>query len=109
MADRYAYLPLLGIFVMLCWGIADFAGEKRSPAMLLPVAGVAIVVLLGAVARHQINYWSDNQVLWTHTIEVTPPNYVAEDNLGGTLLKRNRTEDAIAHFRRAALFIPSTL
>ena len=106
MADRYAYLPLIGIFVMLCWGVADFAGEKRLPAMLLPVGGVAIVVLLGAVARHQINYWSDNQVLWTHTIEVTPPNYVAEDNLGGTLLKRNRTEDAIAHFRRAAAIHP---
>jgi tetratricopeptide (TPR) repeat protein len=106
MADRYAYLPLLGIFVMLCWGVADFAGAKRLPAMLLPVAGVVIVVLLGAVARHQINYWADNQVLWTHTIEVTPPNYVAEDNLGGTLLKRNRTEDAIAHFRRAAAIHP---
>ena len=106
MADRYAYLPLLGIFVMLCWGVADFVGEKRLPAMLLPVAGVAIVVLLGAVARHQVNYWADNQVLWIHTIEVTPPNYVAEDNLGGTLLKRNRTEDAIAHFRRAAAIHP---
>ena len=106
MADRYAYLPLLGIFVMLCWGVADFVGEKRLPAMLLPVAGTAIVVLLAVVARHQIDYWSDNQVLWTHTIEVTPPNYVAEDNLGGTLLKRNRTEDAIAHFRRAAAIHP---
>jgi len=102
MADRYAYLPLLGIFIVVCWGLADAAKQRRLPKMLLPIAGTVAVLALAVVARHQVGYWADNQVLWTHTIEVTPPNYVAEDNLGGTLLKRKQPEAAIAHFRRAA-------
>ena len=106
MADRYAYLPLLGVFIMICWGVADAAG-KRVPAQLLPVAGLAVVLLLSVVARRQIGYWADNLVLWTHTIAITPPNYVAQDNLGATLLARKRDDEAIVHFRLAAAIHPT--
>jgi protein O-mannosyl-transferase len=106
MADRYAYLPLLGIFIMICWGLAD-AAETRVPALLLPVAGVVVVLLLSLVARQQIGYWADNLVLWTHTIAITPPNYVAEDNLGAILLARNQKEEAIVHYREAAAIHPT--
>jgi len=107
MADRYAYLPLLGIFIMICWGVADWSSEKRLPAQLLPVVSVIVVLALTIVARRQINYWADNAVLWMHTIEVTAPNYVAEDNLAGTLLARNRQEEAIVHYRRAVEIHPT--
>jgi tetratricopeptide (TPR) repeat protein len=107
MADRYAYVPLLGIFIMLCWGVADWFGAKRLPAALLPLASVLVVLALTIVARRQIGYWADNLVLWTHTIEVTPPNYIAEDNLGATLLARKRSEEAIVHFRQAAALHPT--
>ncbi len=106
MADRYAYLPLLGIFIVICWGAAEFADQKRVPAALLPVAGIVIVLVLSLVARRQIGYWADNVVLWTHTIQVTPPNYVAQDNLAGALLARNRMDQAIVHFRKAAAIHP---
>ena len=106
MADRYAYLPLIGIFIMICWGIADWAEAKRLPAMLLPAASLAIIVALSLVARRQIGYWADNQLLWTRTIEVTLPNYIAEDNLGGTLQERGHMDQAIAHYRRAAAIHP---
>ncbi len=106
MADRYAYLPLLGIFIMVCWGVADLLKGKRAAAVLLPIAGVVVVLTLSVMARRQIGYWADNQILWTHTIEVTPPNYVAQDNLGGTLLHRKRPEEAIVHFREAAAIHP---
>jgi len=107
MADRYAYLPLLGIFILVCWGVADGFAEKRVPAALLPVLSVVIVLSLAVMARRQIGYWADNLVLWTHTIEVTPPNYVAEDNLGGILLKQRRGEEAIVHYRKAAAIHPT--
>jgi len=107
MADRYAYLPLIGIFIMVCWGVADWAEENRVPAMLLPVASLAIIVALSLVARRQIGYWADNQLLWTHTIEVTLPNYIAEDNLGGTLEERGHLDQAIVHYRRAAAIHPT--
>ncbi len=107
MADRYAYLPLLGIFIMMCWGVADWVKEKRAPTVLLPVLGVVIVLSLAVVARRQIGYWADNLVLWQHTIDVTPPNYVAQDNLGAMLLARKQSEDAIVHFREAAAIHPT--
>jgi protein O-mannosyl-transferase len=107
MADRYAYLPLLGIFMLVCWGVADWISETRAPAALLSVLSVVLVLSLAIVARRQIGYWADNAVLWQHTIDVTPPNYIAQDNLGATLLARKRPEDAIGHFREAAALHPT--
>jgi hypothetical protein len=102
MADRYAYLPLVGIFIMVCWGVSDWAEEKRLPAALLPAVSVAVLLALSLTAWRQIGYWADNVTLWTHTVEVTPPNYVAQDNLGAALMANQRLEEAIVHFRQAA-------
>jgi protein O-mannosyl-transferase len=106
LADRYAYLPLLGIFIMICWGVADWVEETHLPSALLPVASAVVIVALAFVARRQIGYWSDNITLWTHTIEVTTPNYIAQDDLGGALLDRKRMDEAIGHFREAAEIHP---
>ena len=106
MADRYAYLPLLGIFIIVCWGLSDWAEEKSAPAVLLPVVSVVVVFVLSVVARRQIAYWADNVTLWTHTVQVTAPNYIAQDDLGGALMERKRLEEAIVHFREAAAIHP---
>ena len=106
MADRYAYLPLLGIFIMLCWGVSDWAEEKHLPAAFLPAVSIAVLLGLSVTARRQIGYWGDNVTLWTHTVKVTPPNYVAQDNLGGALMASQRLEEAIVHFRQAAAIHP---
>ena len=106
MADRYAYLPLLGIFIMICWGVADWSEEKHLPSALLPVAGALVIGVLAFVAHRQIGYWADNVTLWTHTIEVTTPNYIAQDDLGGALLDLKRMDEAIDHFRLAAEIHP---
>jgi tetratricopeptide (TPR) repeat protein len=106
MADRYAYLPLLGIFIMICWGVADYVQDKHLPAALLPAAGCVAVLALTVIAHRQMGYWADNITLWTHTIEVTAPNYVAQDDLGGALMTANRLNDAIGHFREAAAIHP---
>ena len=119
MADRYAYLPLIGIFIMMCWGLADWASavkaapEPRFPgsvqtrlAAWLPEASIVMVLALGFLAHRQITLWASNETLWRHTIQVTPPNYVAEDNLGWVLGKTNRMDEAIVHFRRAAAIHP---
>jgi tetratricopeptide (TPR) repeat protein len=106
MADRYAYLPLLGIFIMICWGLSDLAEARHLPAAALPVAGIIVIGALSFVARRQIGYWADNVTLWTHTIEVTAPNYVAQDDLGGALMERKQLEQAIVHFREAFVIHP---
>ena len=106
MADRYAYLPLIGIFIMVCWGVAEWAESAHLPAPALPVASAIVIFALCLAAHRQIGYWADNVALWTHTVAVTPPNYIAQDNLGGALLTQKRMEDAIGHFRLAAAIHP---
>jgi len=106
MADRYAYLPLLGIFIMVCWGVTEWAAKKRLPAAVLPAVSIVVVLALSIVARRQIGYWADNVILWTHTIQVTPPNYVAQDNLGGALMGHKRLDEAVVHFREAEAIHP---
>jgi hypothetical protein len=106
MADRYAYLPLLGVFIMVCWAVADWVEENHLPATALPVVSAIVLLALTVTARRQIGYWADNVTLWTHTVQVTGPNYIAQDDLGGALMGRNRLEEAIPHFREAAEIHP---
>jgi len=112
MADRYAYLPLIGIFVVIAWGAADILGSRLS---LNQQAIIASIVLAGlsAVTLRQITFWRDNVTLWSHAIEATQGNeiarhnlYVAEDNLAYELLSQGRFEEALQHFQRAAQYSP---
>jgi len=102
MADRYAYLPFVGLFIMVCWLVADFAAEARIPPMLLRTACALVLLLLAVVAHRQVGFWNDHVTLWTHVLEVTQNNWLAENNLGTALLKLGRPEEAIPHFRAAA-------
>jgi protein O-mannosyl-transferase len=105
MADRYAYIPLVGIFVMIAFGVADLAESKRWgfwPA--IPAA--VVVIALALTTYHQIGYWQSNYELWSHTLAVTQNNFVAEDNLGGALILQDREEEAHSHFEAAARINP---
>ena len=106
MADRYAYLPLIGVFIMVCWAVGDWFAEHHLPAAVLPAVSVVMLLALTLTARRQINFWADNVTLWTHTIAVTAPNYIAQDDLGGALIERKQLELAIPHFREAAEIHP---
>ena len=67
MADRYAYLPLLGLFIMLCWGVADWVQAWRLPAALLPAISLAVLASLAVLTYRQVGYWADNaHALVTH-------------------------------------------
>jgi protein O-mannosyl-transferase len=107
MADRYAYLPFIGLFIMICWGVSDFAEQRRISRTYLAVASCAVLLALTAATRRQIGYWGDNITLWKHTIEVTRPNYEAEEDLAEALQKENRVDEAEVNFLRAAAINPS--
>jgi len=102
MADRYAYIPLLGIFVMIAFGATDLAQQK---SWLLVPAGAALIALAFATHR-QIGFWYTNIDLWTHALAVTHNNFIAEDNLGGALILEGREEEAHTHFESAARINP---
>ena len=100
-ADRYAYLPFVGLFIMICWGVAELAEQWHIPVAWEAGLSVVALLVLAAITQKQISYWSSNLSLWSHAVQVTSNNWVAEDNLGGALLDQGRMEDAMPHFFRA--------
>ena len=111
MADRYAYLPMIGLFVMMVWGIAEWVSSRRLSAMhastkYLAAAGLAILLALSAVTRIQISYWHDDYSLWARALAVTQHNFVAENNFANALIKQGRYDEAITHFRTASALEP---
>jgi tetratricopeptide (TPR) repeat protein len=106
MADRYAYLPFLGLFIAVCWGSSDFAERRHVPTDILRVIGVAVLLIFAFQTHRQIGYWNDNVTLWTHAIEDSTDNYVAHDNLALLLLDRGQTDEAMKHFHAALAIYP---
>ncbi len=106
MADRYAYLPLIGLFIMICWGVSDWAEQRKIATAWVAAVSLAALLALAAVAHRQISYWRSNVTLWAHTVQVTSGNWIAENNLGAALLDDGRMEEAIGHFRAAKAIYP---
>ena len=94
MADRYAYLPFIGLFIMVCWWISDWAGHRRLANVWLAAPSMVILLALTAVSHRQIGFWGDHVTLWTHALQVTSGNWEAENNLAMALL---RQEDGCSH------------
>ena len=106
-ADRYMYLPMIGLLLMLCWGLADWAAERRTGVVGLSSAGAIVLAALAVLTYRQVGFWHDSETLWTHAAAVTKGNYVAHINLGETFLNQERTEEAAVHFRAAEQIRPS--
>ena len=73
MAHRYAYLPLIGVSIVACWGVSTGPSSGTSPTAWLAGASAVVLLALTLVAHRQVDYWSDNVSLWTHTLQVTTP------------------------------------
>jgi len=106
MADRYAYLSFLGLFIMICWGVADWARERHPSVAWLAVPSVAILLALAVIAHRQLSYWNSDVDLWSHSVAVTSNNWVAEDNLGVALSEGGQLDDALTHYRAAVAIFP---
>ncbi len=109
MADRYAYIPFIGLFLMVVWLAGDWIQDHKFPAYGLAFPAVCCLLALGALTYRQIEYWRDTQTFWLHTLAVTENNYLAEDNLGEFLFSQNRTDEAAARFREAVAIRPDDL
>ena len=106
MADRYAYIPLLGIFVIVCWGAADLIRRWRPPIAVPVACAAAILIGLGFSLHRQVGFWGNNVTLWSHTLQVTEANFTAEEDLGGALIDQGRAAEAYPHFQRAHFLRP---
>jgi tetratricopeptide (TPR) repeat protein len=106
LADRYMYIPSIGLFVAVVWGLADVATRwKLAPFLVSGVVG-AVLLVLGVLSWVQIGYWRNSLTLWTHCLAVNPVNDTAQFQLGCALCQAKRFEEALAHFREAVRINP---
>lgn len=101
MADRYTYVPLVGIFIMAAWGLHDLFSRWPSRAVVEPALAGLVVVACTVTARAQVQYWQNSFSLWTHAAEVTTDNFVAHNNLGNVFSRQGKFDEAIAEYAEA--------
>jgi len=107
LADRYAYQSFVGLFILVCWGAADWALRRQWPRAVLPTASIAVLLGLAVITHRQIGYWGDNLTLWSHAAQVTKDNWVAEDMVAGILLTTGHHDEAISHYYVASALNPT--
>ena len=106
MADRYAYIPLIGIFVIVSWGAADLIKRWHVPMAIYAAGAAAILLTVGIALHRQVSFWSDNVTLWSHTLKITEANFIAEENLALALIDQGRVQEALPHLQRARFLRP---
>jgi len=106
-ADRYTYVPLIGLFLSLVWGGWELVNHSRQPVRVgAAVAVVAALVLSIVLTRQQLGYWKDSETLFRHALAVNQNNWLAHNNVGTALYRQGRDEEAIQHFQECVRLQP---
>jgi protein O-mannosyl-transferase len=105
-ADRFIYLPQIGLGLLVTWTIADWTTGWWKRREVLAIAGAIALIALALVARTQTSYWRDSELLWSHAIAVTKNNAFAHASLADLLLRRGRLDEAILHCQEALKIDP---
>ena len=106
-ADRYTYLPQIGLYLMIAWAARDLTVSWRHRRQVLGMAATAIMGALMACASLQTSYWRNGTLLWNHTLACTSGNYTAQNNLGYELAAQGRSMEAIEHYQTAIEINPN--
>jgi len=101
MADRYTYIPSLGLLILVVWGAYELTKRRGHHEMVLGAAGGAAISLCAVLTRQQLGYWQNNESLYRHTLAVTKNNYLAHHNLGIALYREGQINEAISQYREA--------
>ncbi len=108
-ADRYTYIPLIGLFIMMAWGIPDLLARFRRRRTIWVIAAGLLIAGLMICSRLQVRHWKDSVTLFTHTVNVTAGNYTTQSNLGRALFAQGRYDEAVFHFSEALKIKPGYL
>jgi protein O-mannosyl-transferase len=107
MADRYTYIPLIGIFIAMVWGGAELAGRLRGGQPVAAVAATITLALLSVLTVRQIGYWQNSYDLYAHALAVVERNWLAHNNMAILLAQQYRYDEAISHFRESLRINPN--
>jgi tetratricopeptide (TPR) repeat protein len=105
-ADRYTYLPQIGLYLFLTWAAADLSSGLRHRRVVLGGCSMIILVALIFCARAQTSYWRNSESLWTHALKITKNNAIAHNNLGFALLSQGRSGEAIRQYQETIRLKP---
>ena len=108
-ADRYTYLPKIGLYLALTWLAGEICARWHYSRWLSGSVAVVVIAGLSVGTRAQLFYWRDSESLWNHTLACTANNAAAHDNLGEVLLQKREADEAIAHFRMALKIQPDNI
>lgn len=108
MADRYTYVPLIGLFIAAAWGAGDLAGGLRQGRKILAVVTAAAFAGLATVTWNQLSHWRSSTTLFEHALRVTENNSVAHLNLGVALNRAGNSKEAAAHYHEALRINPDS-
>ncbi len=106
LADRYAYIPFIGLFVMIVWTVAEWAKRRQIPAARLAIASTVVLIALAVVTHRQIAFWQDTPTMWRRALDVTQDNFVAHTNLATYLDQQGQVEEGVVHLRAALTIKP---
>jgi tetratricopeptide (TPR) repeat protein len=106
MADRFAYIPLVGLFIMIIWSVPSRAMEPQVSRVIACVVAMALLAVFGALSKIQVGYWKDSETLFRHALDVTRDNWLAHCNLARASERAGRIEDAISHYGQAVKIRP---
>jgi tetratricopeptide (TPR) repeat protein len=105
-ADRYTYVPLIGIFLAAVWGVADWIGERRRLALGAGALALVALALLAYQSARQLDSWRNSETLYEHALAVAPESPYIHYNLGTLLVEQGRSAEALPHFREVVRLAP---
>lgn len=106
MADRYTYIPLIGIFVVLSWGVPEIWARRKAPALPLRLAAVAVILALSAKAWFQVGLWKDNASLFEHVLRIDGRNFMGFFMLGILRMEASEYQEAVDYYRAGLRIAP---
>jgi tetratricopeptide (TPR) repeat protein len=106
MADRYSYITLTGLFIIIAWGLPEMLGKWRHRKTVLWMSSLMVLSALGICTYLQTQHWKDTITLGRHTLEVTKNNYKAHFFMAEKLLEQGKLEEAIPHYSEAIQIKP---
>ena len=109
MADRYTYIPLIGIFIGITWGVADLATAWPRRKIALAAAALVVVGACGGLASFQVRQWKNSETLFRHALAVTTDNMIAHNQLGIALAAQGKNDEAAIHYAEAVRIQPHYL
>ena len=108
MADRYTYLPFIGLFIMIAWGLHDLLAKWRYRKITLGALALVALLALSVCTRLQLRHWRNNKALFEHALNVTGDNFVMSNNYANILKNEGQVEKAIDHFYTALRIRPGS-